>query len=71
MGPILKLEKEHFLLQTKEDGGEKLHFLFVVARHSEITDSSEPEKFNGMLQHLFGGAVIFVGLQHFIAPVLD
>ena len=71
MGPILKLEKEIFLLQTKEDGGVKLHFLFVVARQAEITDSSEPEKFNGMLQHLFGGAVIFVGLQHFIAPVLD
>ena len=26
---------------------------------------------NGMLQHLFDRAVIFLSLQHFIAPALD
>ena len=27
--------------------------------------------YNGMLRHSFGRAVIFVSLQHFIAPALD
>ena len=26
---------------------------------------------NGMLRHALGGAVIFIYLQHFIAPALD
>ena len=27
--------------------------------------------YNGMLRHSLGGAIIFISLQHFIAPALD
>ena len=38
---------------------------------SKQKDRKPKGKVNGMIRHSLGGAVIFISLQHFIAPALD
>ena len=45
-------------------------FLLVTDSEREITSDFFYRKRNGMLHHSLGGAVIFISLQHFIAPSL-
>ena len=61
--PILLYEIEHL----------KCHrfWYFVVQIFSYEIDTSLGQNYNGMLRQSLRGAVIFVSLQHFIAPALD
>ena len=46
-------------------------FFFNAAQRATKGSNACHLKFSGMLRHAFGGAVIFLSLQHFISPSLN